>query len=121
MIDRMIRFTLIFLAVLGIQQNVFAACLTDRYGEVYCGRGNCALDKHGKVSCSRYLFGDAVLNKEGNTVCGKGKCVLRERFDDFYCSSIETGGAAIDRLGAVRCYGGCELASASMCESVKGR
>ena len=117
----MIKYVLTVLIILGLQQDVFAECLTDRFGDVYCGRGNCALDKLGNVSCSRYLFGDAVLDKNGSTVCGKGKCVLSTRFDSFYCSAIEAGGAAIDRLGAVKCYGGCELANASMCERVKGQ
>lgn len=117
----MIKSILTLLILLGIQQDVSAACLTDRLGDVYCGRGNCALDKNGNVSCSRYLFGDAVLNKQGETVCGKGKCVLSAKFDSFYCSAIETGGAAVDRFSAVKCYGGCELASSSMCERVKGQ
>lgn len=117
----MIKSILIFLIFLGIQQSVFAACEINRLGDVYCGRGNCALDKLGNVSCSRYLFGDAVLNKQGSIVCGKGRCVLSKKFDRFYCSAIETGGAAADRLGTVKCYGGCELASASMCESIKGQ
>lgn len=117
----MTRSILLFLILLCIQRTGFAACLTDRLGDVYCGRGSCALDINGNVSCSRYLFGDAVLNKKGSTVCGKGKCVLSAKFDDFYCSATEAGGAAVDRFGAVKCYGGCELASAAMCENVKGQ
>lgn len=117
----MIKSILTFLILLGMHQGVFAACQTDRLGDVYCGRGNCVLDKNGNVACSRYLFGDAVLNKQGDTVCGKGKCVLSTKFDNFYCSAIEAGGAAVDRFGAVKCYGGCELASVSMCERSKGQ
>ena len=117
----MTKFILTFLIFLGIQHDAFAACLTDRLGDVYCGRGSCVLDKNGNVSCSRYLYGNAVLNNQGNTVCGKGKCVLSTKFDNFYCSAIEAGGASVDRFGAVKCYGGCELASAAMCERVKGQ
>lgn len=120
-ISRMIKSILVLLILLGIHQSVFAACEINRFGDVYCGRGNCALDKNGNVSCSRYFLGDAVLNKQGNAVCGKGKCVLSTKFDNFYCSAIESGGAAVDRLGIVRCYGGCEPASASKCESTKGQ
>ena len=115
------RIYLLFVLFISTHQTVYAACEADRFGVVYCGRGNCAQDKEGNISCSKYLFGDALLNKHGNVVCGKGQCLPSIKFDDFYCSAVESGGAKLDRLGSVKCYGGCEKASALMCESEQGR
>jgi len=115
------RLYLLFILVISCQQHVFAACETDRFGVVYCGRGNCAQDKDGNISCSKYLFGDALLDKDGKVVCGKGQCLPSTEFDDFYCSAVESGGADQDRMGTVKCYGGCEKASALMCESEEGK
>ena len=115
------RLYLLFILVVSCQPQVFAACETDRFGVVYCGRGNCVQDKDGNISCSRYLFGDALLDKDGKVVCGKGQCLPSVKFDDFYCSAVESGGAEKDRMGAVKCYGGCEKASALMCESEEGK
>lgn len=115
------RVFLLLVFLLGSQQVALAACDTDRFGVVYCGRGNCAQDKAGDIYCSKYLFGDALLDKSGSVVCGKGQCLLSRRFDDVYCSSVESGGADRDLSGEIKCYGGCEKASASMCENEKGR
>ena len=115
------RLLLLSILLFSFQQNVFAACENDRFGVVYCGRGDCAQDKEGNISCSRFLFGNALLNKEGNVVCGKGKCLPSTKFDDFFCSAIESGGAKLDRFGTVKCYGGCEKATALMCESVEAQ
>jgi hypothetical protein len=115
------RICLLFILLAASQQSVFAACQTDRFGVVYCGRGDCAQDKKGNVFCSKYLHGDALLDKHGDVVCGKGQCLPSTKFDDFYCSAIESGGAKLDRMGVVKCYGGCEKASSSMCENEKGR
>lgn len=111
----------LFVFLIMIQQNLLADCETDRFGVVYCGRGYCAQNKLGNVACSKYLFGDAILDKNGEVVCGKGKCLPSTKFDDFYCSAIESGGAKLDRFGVVKCYGGCEQASALMCESEPGK
>jgi len=117
----MSRLFLILIMVISPQTAVFAACDTDRFGVVYCGRGDCAKDRQGNVFCSRYFYGDALKDKNGDVVCGKSQCLAGTRFDDFYCSTVEGGGVKLDRLGAVKCYGGCEVASSSMCESVKGQ
>jgi hypothetical protein len=102
-------------------QVVFAACENDRFGVVYCGRGDCAQDKEGNVFCSRYLDGDALLDTHGNVVCGKGECLLSVKFNEISCSAVEGGGASLDRSGAVKCYGGCETATALMCEKEEGK
>ena len=117
----MIKICLLIILLATSQQSVFAACQTDRFGGVYCGRGGCAQDNKGGVYCSKYLHGDALLDKYGNVVCGKGQCLPSVKFDDFYCSAIESGGAKLDRMGIVKCYGGCEKASSFMCENEKGR
>jgi len=114
--------TLLFLILLvGSHQIVFAECEPDRFGVVYCGRGECATDKAGNVFCSKYLFGHAILDEHGSVVCGKGQCLLSIKFNDIYCSAVESGGANKDRSGEVKCYGGCEKASALMCENQEGR
>ena len=118
---KMSRVISLFILLFGFQQIALAACETDRFGVVFCGRGECAKDRAGHVYCSKYLFGDARLDEYGNVVCGKGQCVQSVKFPDYYCSTIESGGAKRDRMGEVKCYGGCEKASAQMCESVAGK
>jgi len=115
------KIIVLFIVFVTSQQSVFAACETDRLGVVFCGRGDCAKDRLGNVSCSKYFYGDALMDKNGDIVCGKSQCLSGTKFDDFYCSTVEGGGAKLDRLGNVKCYGGCEKASASMCESEQGR
>ena len=115
------RIYLLLILLVSSQQTAYAACETDRFGVVFCGRGDCAKDKAGNVFCSKYLFGGARLDKHGNVVCGKGHCLPSVKFKDSYCSAVESGGADLDRFGVVKCYGGCEKASALMCESEAGR
>lgn len=119
--SKMSRRYLLFILLAGLQQVAFAECEINRFGEVYCGRGECRQDKAGDVFCSKYQFGDAILDELGNVVCGKGQCLSDIKFNDIYCSTVEGGGANRDRSGAIKCYGGCEKASALMCESEKGR
>jgi hypothetical protein len=114
------RICLLLILLVTFQKTVFAACDTDRFGVVVCGQGDCAKDRQGNVFCSKYFFGDALKDKNGNIVCGKSQCISGTKFDDFYCSTQEGGGAKLDRLGDVKCYGGCEKASSLMCENVKG-
>ena len=112
---------LLFVLLFSSQPFVYAACDTDRLGVVICGRGDCAKNKSGDVFCSKYLFGGARTDERGNVVCGKGQCLPSTQFKDFYCSAIESGGADVDRFGVVKCYGGCEKATALMCENEEGR
>lgn len=115
------RVFFLFLLLIGTQQIALAGCETNRFGVVYCGRGDCAKDKAGDVFCSKYLFGHARLDEHGNIVCGKGQCVASVKYPDYYCSTIESGAAMRNRQGEVKCYGGCEKASALMCENEKGK
>ena len=116
----MYKVNLFLILIVCLANNVTADCMADRFGEVYCGRGKCVQDNEGKVSCSRYQFGDAIINKYGKAVCGKGRCLMGNDFNNYVCSVVEGGGAEINNLGVVKCYGGCEKASAMMCESNKG-
>lgn len=113
--------SLFFILLVCSQQIALAACETDRMGVVYCGRGDCAQDKAGNVFCSKYLFGEALVDQHGKVVCGKGECVASTKFKDYYCSAKESGGANRDRFGEVKCYGGCEKASELMCENQLGK
>jgi hypothetical protein len=112
---------ILIVLLLVLNQNLFAACERDRFGEVYCGLGKCAQDKEGHIFCSKYLHGDAINDKYGNVVCGKGQCLPSTDFNESFCSVIEGGGASSDREGHIKCYGGCEKASPTMCEQVKGK
>jgi len=111
-------FIILFLASFN---SALAACQTNRSGEVICGLGPCAQDKEGDVYCSKYLHGDAVIDKYGHVICGKGQCLSSSDFNAFFCSSVDGGGASLNRFGIVKCYAGCEKASPSMCETVKGQ
>jgi len=116
----MSKILVLLILIVSSNQPVFAACETDRFGVVYCGRGDCAKDRLGNVFCSKYFYGDALKDKNGDVVCGKSQCLSGPKFDDFYCSTVEGGGTKLDRMGVVKCYGGCEKASSSMCESQAG-
>lgn len=97
---------------------ISAECLKDRYGEVYCGAGQCLIDDNAIVRCSRYYDGDAVRTSDGQVLCGKGQCAKRS--DGIVFCSTEIGGAAlIDSSGNARCYGQCEPATALMCENTR--
>ena len=112
---------ILLLVLSGTYQTAYADCELDRNGVVVCGRGECAKDISGNVFCSKYLFGGARLDEHGKVVCGKGQCLAGTKFKETYCSAVESGGAGQDRFGVVKCYGGCELASALMCENQEGR
>ena len=103
-----------------IVPSTYADCKRDKLGDVYCGKGKCEQDKTGKVFCTKYQFGDAIKDTSGKVVCGKGQCIAGLNVNDYFCSTIDGGGANVDRLGTVKCYGGCEKASPIMCESKRG-
>lgn len=95
---------------------VYADCMQDIRGEVYCGAGHCLVDGEGKVWCSRFYEGDADKTLDGQVLCGKGQCV-RNRDGEILCSTEVGGAALIDNRGNARCYGQCEPASKAMCEN----
>jgi hypothetical protein len=93
-----------------------ADCLKDLRGEVFCGAGRCATDSNGKVWCSRHYEGDAKRTLDGLVVCGIGRCAADIR-GDWFCSSEIGGSVTRDSRGNMRCYGECQSASESNCES----
>ena len=108
----------VFLMILMTPTLIWSECLKDRYGEVYCGAGQCQIDRNGTVRCSRYYDGFAERTSNGQVLCGKGQCVTRS--DGAVFCSTEIGGAAIvDSRGNARCYGQCESATEEMCETTR--
>ena len=97
---------------------MFAECLKDRSGEVYCGAGQCQIDRNGVVRCSRYYDGSAERTSDGHVLCGKGQCVTRSD-GTVFCSSEIGGAVLLDSRGNARCYGQCEPATEEMCENTR--
>jgi hypothetical protein len=104
--------------VLLMPGTASADCAKDLSGEVYCGAGQCAVDRKGIVWCSKYYDGDAELTMDGRVLCGKGRCAKRSDGKAF-CSSEVGGAVLMDSRGHVRCYGQCEPATADMCEHTR--
>ena len=94
-----------------------SSCLKNEYGEVVCGRGQCAADQYKKVWCAA-PGGGAVKDKYGEVVCGTGYCAIDDQ-SQVWCSTKSGGGAAVDSYKKVKCLDGCELASAGKCEAAK--
>jgi len=106
----------LFLMMFAIPVFASADCIKDKYGEVYCGAGQCLTDSEGIVWCSRYYDGDAERSSDGQVLCGKGHCTKRS--DGLVFCSTEVGGSVlIDSRGRARCYGQCEPATVEMCEN----
>jgi len=75
--------------------------------------GKCLLDSVDRPICAP-PHGDIAPNSIGYAVCGRGQCV-KDGIDRVLCSKEAGGGAIIDRIGRVRCVGGCEEAKESLC------
>jgi hypothetical protein len=81
------------------------------------GFSGCVYDPQNRIVCAPAL-GGIMENSRGQLVCGRGQC-LADAFGNISCSS-EPGGYAIrDVLGAIRCTGGCEPATAERCGAPK--
>lgn len=93
-----------------------AECLRETSGETICGGGPCANDRSGTVFCAIERFGSAVRDSEGEIVCGLGRCT-RDINGQIMCSR-EVGGDAVRGIDGVKCFGGCEPATANHCERV---
>jgi len=81
---------------------------------------HCAEDEQGNIVCSKHGGGDAFADPASKQVlCGKGHCQV-----DYFkksiiaCAKSEDGVAAYNRQGKVVCSGGCEPATADMCEKL---
>jgi len=94
-----------------------ADCIRDQSGKVVCGKGQCELDRFGKVFCAD-LGGGAVRDKYGKVLCGVGNCA-KDYLENVWCSKEQGGGAAVDSYGKVKCLGGCEAGSTERCQEAK--
>lgn len=104
---------------------VYADCLKDLGGEVFCGAGRCLIgskhiyeNEYGTVWCSKYHEGGIVKKLDGHVVCGRGDCA-KNTAGEVFCSSVIGGSVLKDSRGNVRCYGSCERATLENCENTK--
>ena len=93
--------------------TVSADCMTDQFGKVVCGEGQCRADQYGKVYCAG-AGGGAMNDQYGHVQCGVGYCALDDE-NRVWCSKEPGGGAEADDNGNVKCLGGCERGSSSLC------
>jgi len=94
--------------------NANAECVRDSYGNVVCGKGQCAKDQYSKVFCAD-AGGGAVKNRNGIVQCGVGYC-KEDYLGYVWCSKEPGGGAERDSHGKVVCFGGCDPASSELCK-----
>jgi hypothetical protein len=107
--------------VLLVLPVLFFCLLPIAYAEERVPLGHrCAEDEQGNVVCSKYGGGDAFADRASKqVVCGKGHCQVDYfRKSMISCAKTEDGVAAYDRQGKVVCSGGCEPATAGMCEKL---
>ena len=81
-------------------------CIKGQYGNVVCGKGQCATDQYGKVLCARE-GGGAIRDRYGVVKCGVGLCATDDE-GQVKCSTQPGGGAAMDSNGKVKCLGACQ-------------
>ena len=91
-----------------------ADCIKDQYGNVTCGKGQCATDQSGKVLCARE-GGGAMRDQNGDVKCGVGYCAADDQ-GQIKCSRKQGGGATPDSYGNVKCLDGCESGTRQLCE-----
>jgi hypothetical protein len=91
-----------------------ADCIKNQYGDVVCGKGQCAIDQYGKVFCAKE-GGGALRDRNGDVKCGLGYCAIDD-MGKIQCSTTPGGSAATDSYGKVKCLGRCQAASQQMCE-----
>jgi hypothetical protein len=77
-------------------------CLTTTAGLVICPPPN----------------GSIGADATGQAVCGRGECSKDER-GQWMCSTESGGYVAHNGAGQIVCTGGCEMASAALCESAR--
>lgn len=78
------------------------ACLTTSAGQVICPPPN----------------GSIAADAAGQAACGRGEC-MEESAGHWMCSTEVGGHVARSPAGKAVCTGGCEQASAGICESAK--
>ena len=91
-----------------------ADCMNDQKGNVVCGKGQCEVDQYGKIYCAD-VGGGAMRDQYSNVKCGVGYCA-KDDSGHVWCSKAPGGGAAVDTNGKVKCFGGCNEGSTSLCK-----
>lgn len=94
-------------------QVAVADCIRNRDGEVVCAAGTCERNIDGDVLCTA-LGGGIAEDDGGNLFCGTGECV-RDSKNNIWCSQVQGGGAATNRDGDAKCFGGCEKGEQKRC------
>jgi hypothetical protein len=116
MMEMRTRFVAGCLVALIAGSDVMAAdCVRDSYGNAVCGKGQCMTDQYGKVFCAKEGAG-AVKDRYGTVKCGVGYCET-DNSGEIMCSVRPGGNAAMDANGRVQCLGGCQPASAQLCDA----
>jgi len=77
-------------------------------------QGGCVKDALQQIVCPP-PNGGIAKDPLGQLVCGPGQCV-RDPLGQIVCSSQPGGYAGINALGQAACTGGCERATASLCQ-----
>lgn len=78
------------------------ACLTTTTGSVICPPPD----------------GSIGADATGQAVCGRGEC-SRDEGGQWMCSTKSGGYVARNGAGQIVCTGGCEMASAALCDAAK--
>lgn len=94
-----------------------ADCLRNQYGNVVCGKGQCEADQFGKIYCAD-IGGGAIRDQFAKVQCGVGYCA-KDITGQVWCSKEQGGAAALDSNGKVKCLGGCEAGTASLCKEAQ--
>ncbi len=83
-------------------------------GMMALAQERCINNRVGEPICSPQC-GSIGTNTLGEIVCGHGACI-QNRFGDLICSKLQGGTATTNFFGDVVCTGGCEPASAELCQ-----
>lgn len=99
----MVRITLVILVLLGATSAYAEKIRHDR----------CQTDFRGQTVCPP-PGGEIHVDVRGQFVCGNGQCAEDARFQ-LVCAS-ERGGYVVSDFMGVKCSGGCQPASAGLCQ-----
>ena len=84
------------------------------FGMIVSAEERCMNNRLGEPVCSPQC-GSIGTNTLGEIVCGQGACITN-KFGDLICSKQQGGTATRNFFGDVVCTGGCEPASATLCQ-----
>lgn len=107
----------ILLSSLLFSISAYADCMRNQYGSVVCGEGQCETDQSGKIFCAD-VGGGAIKDQYAKVQCGVGYCA-KDDMGQVWCSRKPGGGAAVDSHGKVKCLGGCDAGSPTLCQEAQ--